>query len=86
MRNDICPICGSKLTEYKISQKNWGTYETVEVHNICRNCNLYEYEYVYGNSCRKIYKKVFADKKKHRFYIWFVKFLWILKLIKKGDD
>lgn len=76
-----CPICNSKLEEISYTEEIWGSFETVEIHHNCRNCNLYEFEYVYGNSCRWIYKKVFSDEKQHKLYIKLVRILYKLRVI-----
>lgn len=76
-----CPICNSKLEEIRYTEEIWGSFETVEIHQNCRNCNLYKYEYVYGNNCRWIYKKAFTDEKQHKLYIKFIKFLYKLGVI-----
>lgn len=78
-----CPICNSKLEEINYTEEIWGSFETVEIHHNCKNCNLYEFEYVYGNSCRWIYKKVFSDEKQHKLYIKFIRILYKLGAIGK---
>lgn len=47
-----CPICNSELEEERYTEEIWGSFDTVEVHQKCNNCRMYEYEYVYGNRCR----------------------------------
>lgn len=76
-----CPICNNELDEISYTEEIWGSFETVEIHQNCRKCNLYEYEYAYGNSARTIYKKMFCDDKEHKLYIKLVRFLYKLKLI-----
>ena len=76
-----CPICNSDLEQERYIEEIWGSFDTVEVHQKCPRCKLYEYEYVYGNSCRWIYKKIICDDKKHKIYINLIKILWRLGVI-----
>lgn len=76
-----CPICNSILEEERYTEEIWGSFEMVEVHQKCSNCKMYEYEYVYGNNCRWIYKRMISDNKKHRIYISLIRFLWKLGVI-----
>jgi hypothetical protein len=77
-----CPICNVELEETRYTEEIWGSFDTVEIHQNCTNCNLYEFEYAYGNSCRYVYKKIFTDEKQHKIYIKFIRLLYKLGVIK----
>ena len=76
-----CPICNSELEEERYTEEIWGSFDTVEVHQKCHNCKMYEYEYVYGNSCRWVYKRMLCDNKEHKIYTRLIRFLWKLGVI-----
>lgn len=76
-----CPICNAELEEERYTEEIWGSFDTVEVHQKCLKCKLYKYEYVYGNSCRWIYKRMICDEKEHKLYIKLIRFLWKLGVI-----
>lgn len=78
-----CPICNSQLEEHRYTEEIWGSFHTVEIHHKCNICKLYEDEYVYGDSCRYIYKRRICDDKQHKLYIKFIRFLYKLGVINK---
>lgn len=78
-----CLICNAELEEQRYTEEIWGSFNTVEIHQKCNVCQLYEYEYVYGNSCRWIYKKQICDDRKHKFYIKLIRLLYKLGVINK---
>ena len=77
----ISPICNSELEEERYTEEIWGSFDTVEVHQKCNSCKMYEYEYFYGNRCRWIYKRMICDDKQHKFYTNLIKLLWKLGVI-----
>lgn len=81
-----CPICNSELEEERYTEEIWGSFDTVEVHQKCSNCKMYEYEYVYGNSCRWVYKRMISDNKEHKFYTSLIRFLWKLGVITNENN
>ena len=81
-----CPICNSELEEERYTEEIWGSFDTVEVHQKCNNCRMYEYEYVYGNRCRWIYKRMICDDKQHKFYTRLIRLLWKLGVITNENN
>lgn len=76
-----CPICNSELEEERYTEEICGSFDVVEIHQKCKRCKLYEYEYFYGNSYRWIYKKLIYDQKEHKAYIKLIRFLWRIGVV-----